>query len=744
MGPVRYCVICVGLVLNQSSTRSVPLPGTVGPFDALVAAPGFSDTSIFTSPNQQWVPDFAIAHSEITTYSDGRWGAHEYSRWPQVYDHAHRHVACIPRPGSVHAPKAEILWRVWERGDWRTKDCGVARYGQLFANHVHELSAAAEAAIEAAQRLRCPPNSGDVTLTKIRHFLVICLRHCVDRLRLLPGEQSVIISLASHIQRLTLELVGLKVYVDHVYVRLLEQGDWSHHVLEVLGAWSGDPSVVQTLHRAGIPVWFQQHFTPKIAVWSVVPRAPLPFHFSSQPSYPRLVLAARDISGSLNTPGEWQRAMDATVRRQLCSSRLPDLLHGEMSASDCPPPKRLRADTARHHGSSASTGAPRATIVPRASQAARTLAHGLRTARPDDPTRPKPRVLTAGSSGTSRAPFLMNPFRQYYRSMSLEVPSVWAHALQAVSPLPQPRSSVVYFFPPPWMLDDLVDYTANADKVHRYLHHLASIRTFCRTRLFDHSIAGRPLTISEWRDALWGDYSLDEPDKGADDLRSNDRLVGKPRSSSRHALKQSLRRLFGRIGSLPSYQPASAPLLGDVVVTLHAARTNPAIRRRLVWEAYETNWRCELLALDALMVGSNELPEMQRWTREAHVSEVWGPSRSGLALCPDVDRENVPFCWAAPTAPGWERSCAHLRAFAELLARWPGCPQGVWRAGAELSDGDEDAYVRVQSIAVAFYVETFVRQYDRLPTPPALFTPERLSPVDITAVSPVAEGGSAE
>ena len=104
----------------------------------------------------------------------------------------------------------------------------------------------------------------------------------------------------------------------------------------------------------------------------------------------------------------------------------------------------------------------------------------------------------------------LNPFRQFYSSRNVIVPPAWATALSHISPLPQPRASVRYFFPPPWLLDALVNFETNPAKTARYLHHWISIHTFCRIRLFDKTVVGRPLTVSEWRDALWGDYVVDE------------------------------------------------------------------------------------------------------------------------------------------------------------------------------------------------------------------------------------------
>ncbi len=80
------------------------------------------------------------------------------------------------------------------------------------------------------------------------------------------------------------------------------------------------------LHMARVPVWFQQHFTRNIPIWQVVMPKRLPFHFSTTLAFLCLVPAVRDLSGALNTAGEWQQAMTAEVHRQLLKSQLPSLM----------------------------------------------------------------------------------------------------------------------------------------------------------------------------------------------------------------------------------------------------------------------------------------------------------------------------------------------------------------------------------------------------------------------------------
>ncbi len=685
-----------------------------------MAGPGFSETSIFTTPNQLHIPQFAIAHNEITTYNDGRWGLHEYSRWPQEYDRAYIHVACIPRKGARCAPASEVVWRTWQMDDWEIDACGVARLGMLKRSLVHELQRAADDAIEGVYACR----RDCVQTNEVVSLLVLCVRQCLDRLRLLPSERSVVISLAAHVQRLVLELAGVQLYLQEVIDRVTSKRDYRLDILDVVGAYTADASSAQLLHRVGIPVWFQQHLTPMVRFWSVAMLTTLPICFSSIPSYPRLVLALRDLSGALNAPGEWQRVMNAIVRRQLCASRLPELIVADDTDSDDDVSnKRARLEAQWTHGWDSAIGESRPTLVVQNPRHARTLPHvlpiaprGIVEGKRVPSTRSRKKLPASSRATSSRASFTMNPFRQHYASELLTDVDAWKKALETISPLPQPSKSVKYFLPPPWLLDHLRGYSASADKLSRYLHHWLAIRKFCRIRLFDRTISGRPLTISEWRDALWGDYSLDPSDDGVSQGPRSP-SGGSDRLKRRHQVKQSLRQLFGNVAALPSYDPASRPQFGGIPVSRESASSDVGVRSRVVWELHESNWRCELLALDAVMVGSTEWPETLRWIREAHISEVWGPPRSGVNVAPDVD-EPPAICWTNAADDEWTQARGHLRAFVDLLSRWKTCPPDLQLPPGHVESCDRGEYGRIQSQAVDFYVRTFVNVFERLPTPP--------------------------
>ncbi|TFK78069.1 hypothetical protein K466DRAFT_443812, partial [Polyporus arcularius HHB13444] len=464
----------------------------------IVAAPGFSAKSTFTTPNADYVPKFAVAHSEITTFADGRWGYHEYSRWPQQFSRDDIHLVCIPRqPGRDWRGPAAILWRTFLVSDWKLAECGVPGVGRLKPDLAAQLDAAARAAFAEYDLIEeVPPEC-----QRTARFLMLCVRHTLDRLRGSPAAPTIIISLAAHVQRLVLEFWGLLNWIRDVRDVVKNGEDYRTRPWDMLGAHTPDQSEAWRLHYAGIPVWLQQEISYELVVYEVVEPRTLPGDFSQVPSYPRLVLAKRDLSGALNMPGEWRRAMDAVVRRQLCISQLPRLL--EDGDDEGPPTKRLREGAMFVSEGSSSLGPAAPVFFLQGDREARTIGHGLpaqpvattssQTSTPTQPSRrararAKKKALT-GVQPPPPPPQNLIPARQWYAIEHVQEYAVWSRALQQVSPLPQPRTSVKYYFAPPWMLDSLRGYPPDP-KTGRYLHHWISIQMFCRMRLFDQTING--------------------------------------------------------------------------------------------------------------------------------------------------------------------------------------------------------------------------------------------------------------
>ena len=655
---------------------------------------------VVTSPSRDHVPKMPKVVDVIQTYVDGRWGIHEYSRHPQWYLEDLTHIACIPRrPSPPEVP--DILFQSLDGdSDWEEAP-SVAVHGLgLMKDAIRgELVEAATSAIRQTADLT---TSGQVRL--YAEFLCMLLRQVVDRLNYLPSVATRAVAVAAHIQRLCLQLAGLRTYLEVVVGRINSSEDFSASVLDVVGGFLREGAVTQTWHRVGLPYWVLQPLNSKLSVWRVVKEDALPYDLTAKVCDPPILHHGGAFFGVSNLTGSWVSSMLVSISKHVGGSHLASL--DFTSVPDVP--RESESSNKRRR-------IEEKPILSKHLSMREVRAENERSRCWQDP------VKSAGSTRNGSAGFI-HPSRSFVLSPFVELPQVWSQALRNAGPVPQTPNSALYFFPPPFLLDTVpsihslppgCDYPdrARADaKVDRYLHNLIRIRDFCRARLFDISLESRPLTVRGWRAALWGDYHA-----------QTSRRAGEQTSDGRRAKKRTAERndmtdLFHKVAHVDSYSPDVVVEFEGIHVDVPTITGNPAIRASLLWESHEVNFRAELLALDSLLVPSDKWMEIHRWEREMVVSGVWGPPSSAASVAAPTDRAARTFCWHSPPDERWQTCCERLRAFAQVLTRWPGCPEVVIQGGK--ADFNEGTYADVQQRAVAFYVDTFVSRFSRLPIPP--------------------------
>ena len=655
---------------------------------------------IVTSPNQDRVPKMPKDSDIIQTYVDGRWGIREYSRHPQWYIEELTHIACIPRSSSP-PDVPEILFATLECDkDWEEDPSVVVHGLGLIRDSLRlELADAADAAIRRTETLQ---NLSD-DVSRYARFLVMLLRQVVDRMNYLRTVATRAVAVAAHIQRLCLQLAGLKTYLDVVVGRINSPDDFSTSVLDVVGGFVREGAVTQTWHRVGIPFWVLQPHSRSVAVWNVVREDGLPYNLAAKACDPPILLSSGAFLGVSNLTGNWLSSMLVSVTQHIAGSHLTSL---NFTTIPNVPVEAL----ASHK---------------RARLEEKPIVSKHLSMRTVEGERRRPsggRQRTRGQQANG-GPGLGHPSRSHVLSAFVDIPQIWDHALRSASPvLGHAPDSALYFFPPPFLLDtvpsiDVVppgclhpDRMRADAKVNRYLHNLVRIRQFCRTRLFDVSLDNRPLTIREWRAALWGDYNPQTSSKAGDGTAEA------RRAQRRVKERDGMATLLHRIAHFTSYSETHAVQFEDVDVDVSAITANPAIRASLLWESHEVNFRAELLALDSLLVPSSDWMEIHRWEREMVVSGVWGLPSSAASVAAQTDRASRVFCWRSPPDQMWQTCRERLRSFARVLTRWPGCPEVVVQGGARELQAHE--YQVLQEQAVKFYVQTFVDRYARLPIPP--------------------------
>ena len=666
-----------------------------------------------------YIPDYPVETQVITTHTDGLWGTHEYSRLPQRLAPGRWHVACIPNiPSPPELP--HVLWMgLRPEQDWQ-EDLGIGfkGLGYIVDETRRPLAEAAETAIRRFEAMSC---TGSVR--KYGAMLVMILRQVVDRLRYLPASAGVSIAVAAHVQRVCLELAGLKTYVEVVAPRLSTSDDFSLDVLQVVGAFVAEASDAQNATRVGLPTWFLQPLTEDLPVWAVVDTRAPPLYLSARPMHPPILQHPDTLVGVGNITGNWQESMLLRVSKHVAGTHLASLSLAEVPVVAAPHPlaKRPRVHDedicGTHYRMAPATPVP---VVARNEKAPRRTRHRGSGGRGGQPGN----VLNPPGNSTPAAE-QSHPSKALVRSPFYDLAAPWEAALLAVGVVPRSASSATYFYPPPFLLDTVSSlarlppdcpYPERArpdEKAHRYLHNLVRIRRFLRARLFDPTLSHEPLTIAEWRAALWGDYEMKthppRPSGSPSDLR---------RAQRRQGQRNAVTKLLSRVAMLRSYRPDESVACAEARLTAEQIATDAVLRRRLIWESHEINFRAEVMALDTLLVHQSTWLEIHRWERESLVSGIWGPPSSAISVLPVEEQPTYGFRWGRPT-PGLsegEMASHTLMCFVQVLARWPDCPQHVVQAAA--ADGSTTDWVSVQGLAIDFYVRTFVNHYARLPVPP--------------------------
>ncbi|KAH9835530.1 uncharacterized protein C8Q71DRAFT_709339 [Rhodofomes roseus] len=665
-------------------------------FDAVVAADADDHVNIITSPTESWIPEFPIiTNREITTYADGLWGPQEYTRWPQIFSESIFHHACIPLKGSPDAPADSVYDGFGSFFFTDTAlnfddiyDCETPGFGRMDTKVLTELKAQAELAIcklraaEAAvnphthNRHVYPPP----LFSSLGNNLKILLRNAVDRLQYLPCTRAHVLVTGRMAHRLILEIYGLSIYRTVVVHRLANPTPNAiGRALRVRGAFVRNAASAQLLFRLGIPFWFLQRFRLDINIHRVVRPKSWTDDLNSMPVGMKVPKSWYDADGTQQDPARWVHPSLLYVCTTLCSSTLPRL--EDVIVSEAPATKR-------HKGP---LGPP--------SQEKSQCASGS-----------KQKKVRRGGKHRATHP------RPFHAAFAYESPPSdiladtpnWQRALRQVSPLPNPPpKAAVYYFPPPFI------FTSAGDKLGRYIHNYARIRMFCRQRLLEPHFEGRPLKISEWKHALYGDYRVDDSTATPSSEAAIDQ-----NARMRHEHKQAVRRLFATSAGLASYSEDMWPRFRRDRITFSQAASDRALAREVIWEVNEMNWRCELRALNALIVGA-ERSEWVRWEQEQAVCGVWQEALAVTGHSALFCSGQSKFCWTPVIEDGWQQRGRNLTAFIRIMSRWPNFPSTLRDRLFTLTKHDQpEEFDRLESIAVDFYVSTFVSQYHRLPCVP--------------------------
>lgn len=682
------------LPFHHSVSKNLPPTALHG----IVGALSVKDNWLITSPNMNWVPEYPyIEHNTIIVRSDGRWGIAEYSRWPQVYSDVIPHHACIPsepKGSRPHPYYTEYQVREPDRSvfdkftvfDWTERpECGVAGMGYANRELLNRLVTYAFALYEDTTALK-------ISALSLQKQLGAHIRQLIERLRHIPMVFQQTLVTFSHLQRLTLELHGLFNYYK-AYAPAYESGmNNSKRVFPFRGAFTSNPEMAEDFYRAGVPVWVLQNNLPTVRLLKKVeftgPYAP--GLLEDEESFPRV--RSQDVdkrARNFNTvPGEWPGQVSRIIMEFTCSTKFPLLPY--VAPVTHFEPKRLRVDTTTTP--STMTPPSTSTTLP-VTKSKHSRGH---RAPPKNPPLPP-------------APYQI--FRYEEAAHLPRITQNWSEIATSLSPTatPPPNLAPCYYYPPLFLIENIAD-----SKSVRYCHNYLCIREFLSARLLSSDIEGQPLKIKDWRVALWGDYRIEDThgqDKKAD-LRAQDK-------------RTTIRNLFALNGNLLSYTSDVHPTFNNIQISEAMIMDTDHYTRLILWEIREVNFRCEVRALDAVILGSDKTSGFLYRDRLTNLSRIWGSINGGDCVVPtweNTDPAKMIAFWTPAGAAGWKKRRQCFADFVKFMRGWFNFPELL----LQNLDGiakceDEEKFDEYEKVAIRFYCTTFISYFHRMPTIPAMF-----------------------
>ncbi|KAI0348998.1 hypothetical protein OH77DRAFT_1415706, partial [Trametes cingulata] len=225
--------------------------------DALSAAYTPDRMWVITSPNMTFVPMPPAGVLEVILRADYRYGLVDPIQWPQVYSPGYEYLCAIQHPLPATHRLSPLWWTPSEDTDFeRIQGCAIKCLGLLrpetirpLGELVEEMSALVAAAVAAHK---------DFVDDRLM-WLETAMRHSHDRLQNFPCTFRDAAMQVREVQRYWLMS---RAFIDYYTAckRSRERAVRGERRPTVnagfMGAFTTDPSVVQALFEAGIPVWW--------------------------------------------------------------------------------------------------------------------------------------------------------------------------------------------------------------------------------------------------------------------------------------------------------------------------------------------------------------------------------------------------------------------------------------------------------------------------------------------------------
>ena len=212
--------------------------------DAVVAAPTSDPLWVVTSPNASFIPTPAVGQIQVMLRADYRYGIQDPVQWPQLFVEGFEYLSVVLRP-SNDQHLAPIWWSPQEVDFDILEGSVIKCLGLLRSDCIAPLC-------RLVKQLSMTITSHSLNTDPTLVHLNVAMCHARDRVQHFPCTWRDACMQVREVQRYWLMA---RAFLD--YNALTSHPGTTQAVREqYIGAFTTDPSQVQTLYCAGIPVWW--------------------------------------------------------------------------------------------------------------------------------------------------------------------------------------------------------------------------------------------------------------------------------------------------------------------------------------------------------------------------------------------------------------------------------------------------------------------------------------------------------
>ncbi|OSD08127.1 hypothetical protein PYCCODRAFT_1463362 [Trametes coccinea BRFM310] len=597
-----------------------------------------------------YIPRPVAGLVQVFLQPDCRYGLGDPIQHPQIFSEGFEYLCAVYR----RAPSEHRYAPIWscpekERDFSPLQGSAIVSLGFLRKALVSPLRLLVEDMVNRVQRYISRKGPA-MHLT----WLETAMRHALDRLDTFAATFRDACMQYAQVQRFWLLCRAYMEYQDIVESTHAGQRPVR---LNLMGAFTTLPHVVQTLHDAGIPVWLMR---PKTSIPSALLPPGLrlgsirdahvvdkPPDASSRPLYSGLA-GAKHLSATYRSGHTYR---DISISPLLALG--PQTYPGAISQRD------FRRN------------AVRPTAVP----------------HPEKGTNhPYSRVGRSHIRGRDKFFDIPHP----WMPSSL---SPWDYAMRTVAEVDRSAAAKEsaelwgYWIPEPSLLLN------STTRRERYIMNWLRIRHGWLYLLRSRESKPTEVPAQWWRDFLYGETGRLQ----AAETQS--------RNSQRVSLMQ---KVFGHLFVDKDFDPDGQSPISWFDYSL--AEFEPDIAPRVMWELFELGFRYELLALDRLLVPNNA-GDVEEVRRDELLCMIF-PNRDLYAIQALLER-------GCGLCASWARGRAvSMEALRKVIVRWPCCPVTIRNSPPLATSWDDGDLELMEKEIVLFYVRTFFRYSGRAPLVP--------------------------